>query len=315
VSDNSPVQATASLLEDGKEEGDVDTTCWEDMVSELPGVIDVAYLRLVKVHAVVPIAYCVDTKNINQMHSFVPAVMKRIGNAWEVLDDKEDELYKTIPWSGDNGITNNWGLYLRHPDKEWCSYFRRNQEYEEEREKQGHVEVSPKRVLARNSAHEYMKKLGTKVKGAFERRGRKEMICMVGEIVHVPLKDMDRSKTDPASLTSVIVKVNNGKSSACVAVKSGLLKDWYIYHKLGRVSGNSNNIALNGLTEAFKTWKTLPVIAERQAARNKSMTGGQGVFKCNCKGKCDTERCACKKTNQICTSACNGGNVCCENHE
>ncbi len=44
VSDNSHVQATASLLEDGKEEGDVDTTCWEDMVSELPGVIDVAYL-------------------------------------------------------------------------------------------------------------------------------------------------------------------------------------------------------------------------------------------------------------------------------
>jgi hypothetical protein len=97
VSDNSPVQATASLLADGKEEGDVDTNRWEDMVSELPWVIDVAYLRLLKVHAVVPIVYCVDTKNINNMHSFVPAVMKRNGNAWEVLDDKEDELYETIP--------------------------------------------------------------------------------------------------------------------------------------------------------------------------------------------------------------------------
>jgi hypothetical protein len=126
VSDNSPVQATTSLLEDGKEEGDIDTTCWEDMVSELPGLIDVVYLRLLKVHAVVPIVDCVDTKNNNQMHSFVPAVMKRIGNAWEVLDDKEDELYETIPWSGDNGITNSWGLYLRHPDKEWCSYFKRD---------------------------------------------------------------------------------------------------------------------------------------------------------------------------------------------
>jgi hypothetical protein len=70
--------------------------------------------------------YCVDTEKIDQMHSFVPAVMKRIGNAWEVLDGKEDELYETIPWSGDNGITNNWGLYLRHPDKEWCSYFKRD---------------------------------------------------------------------------------------------------------------------------------------------------------------------------------------------
>jgi hypothetical protein len=107
VSDNSPVQTTASLLEDGKEEGDVDTTCWEDMVSELPGVIGVAYLRLLKVHTVIPIVYCVNTKNIDQMHSFVPAVMKRIGNAWEVLNDKEDELYEMIPWSGDNGIPSN----------------------------------------------------------------------------------------------------------------------------------------------------------------------------------------------------------------
>jgi hypothetical protein len=71
VSDNSPGQATASLLEEGKEEGDVDTTRWEDMASELPGLVDVAYLRLLKVHAVVPIVYCVNTKNINQMHSFV----------------------------------------------------------------------------------------------------------------------------------------------------------------------------------------------------------------------------------------------------
>ncbi len=70
-------------------------------------MIDVTYLRLLKVHAVIPIVYCVKTKNINNMHSFVPAVMKRIGNAWEMLDDKEDELYETIPWSGDNGITNN----------------------------------------------------------------------------------------------------------------------------------------------------------------------------------------------------------------
>ena len=144
ASDNSPVKATACLLADGKEDGDVDTTRWEDMVSELPGVIDVAYLRLLKVHAVIPIVYCVNTKSIDQMHSFVLAVMKRIGNAWEVLDDKEDEIYETIPWSSDNGITNNWGLYLRHPDEEWCSYFKRDQEYEEEREKQGHVEVSPK---------------------------------------------------------------------------------------------------------------------------------------------------------------------------
>ncbi len=177
------------------------------------------------------------------------------------------------------------------------------------------MEVSPKQALAQNSAHEYMKKSATKVKGALETRGQKEMICVVGEIVNVSLKDIDRSKTDPASLTSVIVKVNKGKSLACVAVKSGLLKDWYIYHKLGRVSGNSNNIALNGLTEEFKAWKTLPVIAERQAARNKSTTGEQEVFKCNCKGKCDTKHCAYKMAKQICTSACHCGNVCCENNE
>jgi hypothetical protein len=111
-------------------------------------------------------------------------------------------------------------------------------------------------------------------------------VCEVGEVVHVPLKDMDKAKVDTGNLTGVIVQVDKGRSQARVAVKSGLLKSWYVYHRLGHVTGVGNNVELNELTNAFANWKTMPVITEREAARNESMVGGQGKgdVTCNCRG-------------------------------
>jgi len=76
-------------------------------------------------------------------------------------------------------------------------------------------------------------------------------LCEIGEVVHVPLKDMDKAKVDTGNLTGVIVQVDKGRSQARVAVKSGLLKSWYVYHRLGRMTGIGNNVELNGLTDAL----------------------------------------------------------------
>ena len=128
---------------------------------------------------------------------------------------------------------------------------------------------------------------------------------------------MDKAKVDPGTLTGVIVQVDKGRSQARVAVKSGLLKSWYVYHRLGRVTGRGNNVQLNGLTEAFNNWKKLKVITEREAARNESLVGGQGKgdVTCNCKGPCNTDRCSCKKAGRICSSACHRNNFKCINHD
>ena len=62
---------------------------------------------------------------------------------------------------------------------------------------------------------------------------------------------------------------------ARVAVKSGLLKNWYAYHKLSHVSGHGNNLELLGLNHALIGWSMMTTISEREASRNESMVGGQ----------------------------------------
>ena len=111
---------------------------------------------------------------------------------------------------------------------------------------------------------------------------------------------------DAGNLTGVVVKVNNSRCQARVAVKAGLLKSWYVYHRLGRVTGKGNNVELNGLTDALNGWESMKIISEREAARQESIVGGQGKgdVTCSCKGKCNSNHCSCKKAGRICSSAC-----------
>jgi hypothetical protein len=104
---------------------------------------------------------------------------------------------------------------------------------------------------------------------------------------------------------------------ARVVVKSGLLKQWYSYHKLTPVMGKGNNIELLGLQETCLGWGLMKVISEWEVSRNESLVGGQGKgdVTCNCKLACDSNRCSCFKTGRICTSACHRNNAKCKNHD
>ena len=93
-------------------------------------------------------------------------------------------------------------------------------------------------------------------------------------MIHVPLKDVDRTKVDLGNLLGIIVKVDKTKSQARVAVKGGLLKSWYVYHKLVIVPGAGNNPSLFGLS--LEGWEDLKETTEREAARQVSLVGGQG---------------------------------------
>jgi hypothetical protein len=128
-------------------------------------------------------------------------------------------------------------------------------------------EVTPRGKEMRKRAHEKLVKAADSVKKRIINEVGDNKLYEVGEIVHVPLKDLDKAKVDPGTLTGVIVQVDKACSQAGVAVKSGLLKSWYVYHRLGRVTGRSNNVELNRLTEALKNQKKMPVITEREAGR------------------------------------------------
>ncbi|CAF0710231.1 unnamed protein product [Brachionus calyciflorus] len=54
-------------------------------------------------------------------------------------------------------------------------------------------------------------------------------------------------------------------------------------------------------------------LSVRQAVREISIGGGQGMSKCNCTGGCLTNRCSCKKSGLLCNSRCHGANSNCRN--
>jgi hypothetical protein len=304
--------------------GDANFTVWQLLVSEMSNSITVnsEYLQQTKLREKIPIAYCLNVKNIASLDSFIPAILVRVGKKlWEVMDENDDELMEQLDWDGDEGIANMIGMYIRHPSKSFCDHFQSRAMVSADDKCNKEIdgkEVTPRRREMRKRAHEKLVKAAYSVqKRIINEVGEDNKLCEVGEVVHVPLKDLDKAKVDPGTLTGVIVQVDKGRSQARVAVKSGLLKSWYVYHRLGRVTGRGNNVQLNGLTEALKNWNKMPVITEREAARNESLVGGQGKgdVTCNCKGPCNTDRCSCKKAGRICSSACHRNNSKCSNHD
>ena len=76
----------------------------------------------------------------------------------------------------------------------------------------------------------------------------------------------------------MIVQVDKGCSQARAAVKSGLLKNWYVHHHLGCINGKGNDVEFNVLTDALANWKKLSVITEREAAQMRCNMQLQGIM-------------------------------------
>ena len=51
-------------------------------------------------------------------------------------------------------------------------------------------------------------------------------------------------------------------------------------------------------------------ISLRSAARQESISGGQGYFRCNCTGNCQTKHCKCFKAELKCNSRCHNQRSC-----
>jgi hypothetical protein len=140
-----------------------------------------------------------------------------------------------------------------------------------------------------------------------------QLLIKKGDVVLVPLDDVDRTKVDSGNLCGVAVSVNKLNSSCRVAVAQGLLHRAYAYHILKLLPTASNNIDLNNLRDAYENYRSLPRVTEREAARFVSSVGGQGIVHCNCRTDCTKNTCSCKKANRLCSSRCHRNNNKCKN--
>ena len=262
--------------------------------------------------ALFPIIYCTNNKDISNLDVWEPAILRKIGrSSYEVLDRTLTDRVESddLEWEGDDGLLYNWNMYYKYPSEQWLCRVRTSSKNQMDDEV---VEVSPVRKSLRHNATVNLQNRADKVR---ERALSKSPTASfkAGDVCLVRLDDVDRTKVDGGNLVGVIVEINSDKSVAKVATKYGLLSRSYAYHKLQPVNEKANNRITNDLEDAFENWRSIPKITEREAARFVSSVGGQGVIKCNCKGNCLANNCACKKAGRVCSSRCHRNSKCCKN--
>ena len=280
-----------------------DVTPWQQLVFDIgETTIDLDYIRRMPLNKPVPVASIpcgnwegsdMGAKSRSNKLYDASLLVRTSNSTWELTNEFDDDMVQ-LEWDGDEGLVNIFGIFIKHPDENFCKYYEdmkviNSQITDEE------FSVSPRRAESRKRAAEKMQKSAlTMIKTARKSYGNDKPFD-VGTVVHVPLKDVDRTKVDSGNLIGIIVKVDKSRSQARVAVQGGLLKSWYVYHKLVIVPGAGNNPSLFGLS--LEGWEDLKEITEREAARQVSLVGGQGkgLFTCMCKGKCNSNHCSCFK--------------------
>ena len=68
--------------------------------------------------------------------------------------------------------------------------------------------------------------------------------------------------------------------------------------------------SVNLIAVTFVKKDSNTTVSVREAVRILSMGNGQEFFKCLCTGKCQTNRCSCKKPGVLCNSKCHGSETC-----
>ncbi len=87
--------------------------------------------------------------------------------------------------------------------------------------------ISPRCLSICKQATENVQKRANKV-AAKALKKSPGLVFKMGDVVLVPLDDVDRTKVDGANLAGVIVSMNKDKSTCRVAVEQGLLHQAYV---------------------------------------------------------------------------------------
>ena len=134
-----------------------------------------------------------------------------------------------------------------------------------------------------------------------------------GSVVQVSVANVDRGKLDPTNATLVVVELVEKKKIVLYRVAGchGVCKDLFARAYVRLLPDVSP--AHLGLDTVLRDWRTMPTVPLRTLVTAASATGGQGMRRCSCKGKCDNNKCACSKAGHRCNSRCHKGSTTCTN--
>lgn len=86
-------------------------------------------------------------------------------------------------------------------------------------------------------------------------------------------------------------------------VEQGIINGYYSFHEISKAPATST-ILIDNVDQGIE--KSL-----REVVKLQSITGGQGMLKCSCKGGCTTSRCKFKQAKLLCNSRCHNSTTCC----
>lgn len=169
-----------------------------------------------------------------------------------------------------------------------------------------HVEIReeeniiPARALKirehREESHIELQKQARKMK---EISSKKMPIVLIGQTVKIKIPEVDRSKVDARTLLAVVLQVVDED-----------------YYRLGTKAGTLSQLfTRNQFTLCEENFLESAIIPDneigiRQAVSQLSLTGGQGLIRCDCLKKCITNRCKCRSKNVLCNSRCHNSQPC-----
>jgi hypothetical protein len=181
---------------------------WHKSVNKPDDVqIDLAFLRELKLRESVPVAWCVENHEVHCLESFFPACLTKIStHLWEITDEDDLEMAQ-LDWGGDKGVENLMGIYIQHPLQNFINYFQTHLSAAalSSTMSQDQHEVSPCCAGLRKLAAGKLELRAKSMKVVAMKKGVGK-VFEVGEVVLVPLANVDKAKIDAQNLTGVIVK-------------------------------------------------------------------------------------------------------------
>ena len=119
----------------------------------------------------------------------------------------------------------------------------------------------------------------------------------VGTSVVMAMPKVDRGPLDPANIHAVITDKKNDVYQ--LGTSAGTIKGWFPRSALRET--NCGNTGEDGAVGTDR------IVGLREAFRQQSLFGGQGMRQCSCRASakhCTNNRCKCRKGGVLCTSRC-----------
>jgi len=118
---------------------------------------------------------------------------------------------------------------------------------------------------------------------------------VVGDNAFLRIPEFDQGPTDPRNLVVVVLSAENNL--------------FVVGTENGRVNRRLERNALEASKCKILAVSDVPDVEHsvRELVRLGSVGKGQGYRRCNCRQKCLSGRCSCKKAGLFCNSACHGG--------